>query len=66
MTYSEMIEAVREARETVRNGDSAVCAILEIARGRLRMCRVGGDILSALKRELRDWDMHKGEWKGGG
>ena len=59
--YDDMRAAVRDAKETLKAADHAADAMAEILRGRLR--HVSPWTLSVLKRELRDYDMQKRQWK---
>jgi len=60
-TFDQMREAMREAQTTMRAADSVADTMAEMLRGRLKKVRRWH--LAALKRELRDFNMHTGEWK---
>lgn len=56
-----MRRALYEVREVNRAADSAAESMAELLHGRLR--HVSHHQLARLKRELRDFNMHTGEWK---
>jgi hypothetical protein len=60
--FDEMRAAVSEARHTFSAADSVAASMADILRGRLRN-NVPAHTLRALKKELRDFDMHRGRWK---
>ena len=62
MNFDEMSEAVSRAETTINLTDRFVGNMLKMCVGRLRKADVWGSTLTALKKELRDWDMHRGEW----
>lgn len=59
--FDLMRAAVQEAKTTMEAADAMAPKIAPLLRGRLRKC-CGGD-LEALKRELRDFNIHTGSWK---
>lgn len=59
--FDNMRAAMTEARQVQAAADSQADAMAHILRGRLR--KVSSWHLKALKRELRDFNMHTGEWK---
>ena len=59
--WDVMRDAFREARLVESAADEQVDLMAEMLRGRLRKCNT--DRLAALKRELRDFNMHTGQWK---
>ncbi len=63
MTYQEMLEAQRDAEQTIRNGDNAVRALAELMAGRLRLAEVDVIVCEKLKRELKDFNMQTLQWK---
>ena len=62
MNITEMKLALEQARETIRNADVVVKEYAWLLKGRLRTSGVSGMVLTALKKELRDWDIHRGRW----
>ena len=62
MNLDEMYQSIQEAKSTISMADNMVGVMLKICVGRLRKSGVGGTVLTALKKELRDWDMHRREW----
>jgi hypothetical protein len=63
MTYDELCGAIREAVRIERQAKDVVHETAEMCCGRLRDARVPDRVLSALKRELQDWDMHTKRWR---
>lgn len=67
MQYFEMVDAVNQARNTIKNADAAVARLIPIMAGRLRVacdsCYVNPDHLKQLKKELADFDARTGRWK---
>lgn len=59
--FDTMRAAMDEARQVQAAADSQANKMANMLRGRLR--KVGSYNLAALKRELRDFNMHTGEWK---
>jgi hypothetical protein len=60
--FDEMRAAVNNAAETLRAADDCAGSMAALLKGRLRHV-ANVDTLRKLKRELRDFDMVKGEWK---
>jgi hypothetical protein len=60
-------EAFGEARRLFDSADIAARECIRFARGRLRVLLpqygLDTETLSALKRELRAWDINKRQWK---
>lgn len=63
MNLSEMQSAIREAEETLQNADKIRRQVANLIRGHLRSADIRGFVLSELKAELRDFNMHTGKWK---
>lgn len=59
--FDAMRAAVNEASDTLRAADSVAAQMASLLRGRLR--KVSPFVLADLKRELRDYDIHRKEWK---
>lgn len=59
--FDEMRQAVAEATHTLQAADGVAARMGEILVGRLRHC--GLYTLKQLKRELRDFNIHTGEWR---
>jgi len=57
----DMTRTIDEAGSTLRNADIVAREIAPILRGRLRHC--WDSDLAALKKELRDYNIHTGTWK---
>lgn len=60
--FDEMRAAVDRAREVKRAVESQSHAMACLLVGNLRHCYPG--VLSTLKKELRDFNIHTGTWKG--
>jgi hypothetical protein len=63
MDWREATDAIHSARKTVGEGDRVIRELSLLCCGRLRWANVVPDVLSALKRELRAWDIHRTCWK---
>lgn len=63
MSYSEALEARRDADETVRNTDRMLRQTAALLSGRLKSSKVSWSVLCDLKRELSNYNMHTGEWR---
>ncbi len=63
MNMWTMNHAVNEAKETLKNADEQVGVMANLCAGRLRRAGVKCNTLEILKRELRDYNIHTGEWK---
>jgi len=59
--YTEMRDAVEDANTTLRAADRCANDLAYLLRGRLR--HVSGTNLEALKRELKNFNMHTYLWK---
>lgn len=64
MNFSEMYDAITEAQRTIELAETQSTRMARILQGRLRMVQPW--VLVNLKRELRDFNIHTKEWKGGG
>lgn len=62
MYLDEMRKAVAEAETTLRCADQIVNVMARMISGRLKKGNVSDSTLTELKRELRDWDMHRMTW----
>lgn len=60
MTFDEMVVAIDEAKLIQARADSLIWKMAPLLVGRLRSA--GGNTLAALKRELRDYNIHTGRW----
>jgi len=63
MMTHEMKEAVREAEQTLRAADNVADSIAYLLKHRLRSGGVSCSALTALKKELANFNMHTGCWK---
>jgi len=61
MTYDEMISAVQDAEFTINVAKKAARRIAVLLPGNLR--EVDWQTLAALKKELRNFNIHTCEWK---
>jgi len=62
MNFNEMIESIEDAEHTLRCADALTNKIAKLLIGRLRKV-TGYNILRSLKRELKNYNAHSGEWK---
>jgi hypothetical protein len=63
MTHDEFCSAVEEAEITERRANMMVEKTARMCRNRLQISGVDRHTLSALKCELRDWDMVRNVWR---
>jgi len=61
LTFDQLYQAVSDANRTLETADRLIGHMADILKGRLR--HVPYTQLCALKRELRDFNMHTGTWK---
>lgn len=61
VTIRDMRIAVDRAKYTLDNADDVASDLARLLQGRLR--HVSPYILKKLKKELRDFNMHTGNWK---
>ena len=54
--------AIADAEAQLRRSDMVASKLARLLRGRLRKCD-SSIVLSELKRELRDYNAHTGQWK---
>jgi hypothetical protein len=59
--WDAVAQAMREAREANRACDQYARQMASLIRGRLRSCDTSD--LAAIKKELRDYNIHTGKWK---
>lgn len=59
--YDEMRAGMAEARSYMKAADQYANQMADMLKGRLRNCSAYH--LAALKKELRDFNMHTGQWK---
>ena len=62
MSLRDMQQEITEARTTLEHADQLAPQLAKLLQGRLR--HVHSWTLKALKRELRDFNIHTGKWKG--
>lgn len=60
MSLWDMQQDIRKANETLRNADCVAGELATMLPGRLK--HVSIDTLTKLKKELRGFNMHTGEW----
>ena len=61
MELWEMRREINAAKQTIRNADEIADSIASILPGRLRHVSCG--TLEKIKKELRDFNAHTGQWK---
>lgn len=62
MDFDDMSNAVTQAEQQLRLADRFAEKLARLLVGRLRHCN-SRSVLTELKKELRDWDMHRSQWK---
>lgn len=62
MNWDDFRQAFSTARHTMNQADNVANDMADMLDGRLR--KVSGFRLAKLKRQLRDFNIHTGEWKG--
>ncbi len=63
LTFTDVCNVVSDAKKTVNRGDEIVCRVSRLAVGRLQAANVPCSVLEALKRELKDYNIHTRCWK---
>ena len=63
ITYSDILDARRQAQESISNADAAACGAAKLISGRLRVANVDRWTLAELKKELQNFNAVTGEWK---
>lgn len=61
-SIDEITQAIDEGLRTMQRADTLIARCAYRLPGRLRQLGLDGDTLAALKRELRDFDMHQKRW----
>jgi len=62
MTIQELAQALNEAEQTFQAADTAASRIARLLKGRMRRIE-SNSLLSAIKRELKDYNIQTGRWK---
>lgn len=63
MNWTELNSGFEDARRTLYLQDRIVADMAKLIVGRLRKSNCSINVLTALKKELANWDMHRKEWK---
>ncbi len=65
--FEEIRESINEANRTLKVADQATDEMICIVQGRLRSVHtwMGHDALVAIKKELKNYDARKRQWKDG-
>lgn len=63
LTYRDILDTGNAAQETINEADKAVRMAVMLIVGRLRIAQVDQYDLTALKRELQDFNAATGKWK---
>lgn len=63
ITFDQMVQSVEQAHTTIRRADMVAGQMARILKGRLRTANIPRHVLCDLKKELKDYNMHTGEWK---
>lgn len=62
MDIQEIETAVRKARNDIADARRIVSSIAYILSGNLQDANIGHSVLCSLKKELQNYDMHRGCW----
>lgn len=62
LSFSQMEEALADARRTIQASDRMTAQMASLVAGRLRKGNVSHSTLCELKRELAKYNMHTGRW----
>lgn len=62
MSLLDMQVAINEAQKTLSQADRVAQQMGRLLQGRLK--NISPYVLEQLKRELRDFNMHTGKWRG--
>ena len=63
MNWAEAQQAFTEAERTINATKDIACGMAKMLSGRLKAYGIPSFYLKELKRELRDYDMHRGVWR---
>ena len=63
ITFDEMSEIIEDAEFTIREVNIRVNKMAGLIGGKLQSCNVTSWTLCNLKKELKRYNMHTGEWK---
>lgn len=63
LTYHDIEQARIDAQQTLAKADQATRQAAQLIKGRLRSAGVPSWVLEELKRELKDYNMHTGQWR---
>ena len=63
ISWDEMNAAVKDAEITIRQAEVRINDMARIVAGRLRLAGVSNYYLKRLKKELKNYNMHTGQWK---
>jgi len=63
ITYGNISAARRRAEQEIEMADCAIRQAADLIRGRLKVAGVQCWVLEDLKKELKNYNMHTGEWK---
>ena len=62
LTLYEINSSINDARRTIENADESTERMCRLIIGRLKHVN-SPYLLKQIKKELRDYNMHTGEWK---
>lgn len=63
MTFSEMEEAIKDAKSTINIADNFIASMAGFIVGKLQSGRVSDYNLKQLKKELARYNIHTGSWR---
>lgn len=62
--FDDVRRAVWQAGQWQKAVDSQTATMLHLCKHRIRASGASNETLAALKKELRDYNIHTGKWKG--
>ena len=63
MNFIDVMEARKQAINTIANADNVIRQAVTLAKGRLRLADCRPNDLKEFKRELQDFNANTGKWK---
>ena len=63
ISWDEMNAALKDAEITIRQAEVRINDMARIVAGRLRLAGVSSYYLYKLKKELKNYNIHTGQWK---
>lgn len=64
MNFTELYQAVDDAEQVMQKKRVLVRKLARLLVGELKISAVSSEVLTSLKKELRDWNILRNKWKG--